>query len=103
MEKHAFELEQTLKKLVESIDNPDEVTKLLKQISEKVQDVTIKPNLSSNLHGINLSPLVVQASNSTSIFGPASIYNESLLITNEQSIKDGNLVKSPKHLLRNTV
>lgn len=102
MEKHAFELEQTLKKLVESIENPDEVTKLLKQISEKVQDVTIKPNLSSNLHGINLSPLVVQASNSTSIFGPASIYNESLLITNEQSIKDGNLVKSPKHLLRNT-
>lgn len=87
LEKHASELEQTLRKLVDSIENPDEVNKMLKQISEMIQD-TEQKNMFSKWRGIKLSPVILRSSNSTSIFGPASIYNESLLIANEQLLSD---------------
>lgn len=96
LEKHVFDLEQTLKKLVESIEKPDEIIKTLKQISEGDLGINIKSDSSSDLQGIKLAPIIVQDAKSTSIFGPASIYNESFLIANEQNINDNNSVEHPK-------
>lgn len=102
MEKHAFDLEQTLKKLVESIEKPEEIIKTLKQISESDLGINIQSTLSSDLQGIKLVPVIVQDAKSTSIFGPASIYNESLLIANEQQINEKNSVEHPKTMVANT-
>lgn len=102
LEKHAFDLEQTLKKLVESIEKPDEIIKMLKQISESDLGINIQSDLSSDLHGIKLAPVIVQDAKSTSIFGPASVYNESLLIANEQKINDNDSLEHPKSTVSNT-
>lgn len=61
--------------------------------------LNIQSDSSSNLHGINLSQVVVQEAKSTSIFGPASIYNESLLIENEQKISHRNSVQQLKGMV----
>lgn len=64
--------------------------------------INIQSDLSSDVQGIKLAPVIVQDAKSTSIFGPASIYNESLLIANEQQTNDNSSVDHPKGMVANT-
>lgn len=90
MENQVLDLEQTLNKLMGSLEDTDEVMRILKQISENRTEMNKSLNYQSNLLNIQqtnmedfkLSPVIIRDANSTSIFGPASVYNESLLMAN---------------------
>lgn len=93
LEKKVFDLEQTINKLVGSIDKPEEVISILRLISSHGRD---ENNSScqqsiSDVNDINFLPVVVQNAKSRSIFGPSSVYNESLLLENELNIMSHNL------------
>lgn len=74
----------------------------MKQISEGDLGINIQSDSSRNLQDIKLAPIIVQDAKSTSIFGPASVYNESLLVANEQNLNGNNSVEHPNSLITNS-
>lgn len=93
MEKKVFDLEQTINKLVGSIDKPEEVISILRLISSHGRDENSSScqQSVSDVNDINFLPVVVQNAKSRSIFGPSSVYNESLLLENELNVMSHNL------------